>query len=295
MNPAARAAFARTPEDLSNSLPLSLIRRLAQCVKNQACAAIEVETGGGPALRCSVEILKLAGEEVGLIVAETEADSHLAPAALSASSNKQAIAEKPKQRRARAPSVKAVSKNPAPPPALSAEEMRAFKAVGRKVRRLCEEKRLSCAQPAAAPAPARPPAGLSDAQADPTLRAALAAFDLILLLGGGLEIVRVEGRPRMSWSKSGLIGRPVMELLPSADQAQVRRMAGKLKRGALTARDFLHVFDAHGNRTPCRAVLGHHNAGGAIFFLGIVSLDLPDRLRKRAALGPDGAPARLAA
>jgi hypothetical protein len=294
MNPAARAAFARTPEEFSNSLPLSLIRRFAQCVKNQACAVAEVKIGGGPALRCSVDILKLAGEEIGLIVAETEADSNFASAALSASSKNRAIAAKPKQRKARAPSAKAVPKTPASPPALSAEEMRAFKAVGRKVRRLCEEKRLSCAQPAAALAPARPQAR-SELQADQTLRAALAAFDLVLLLGGGLEIVRVEGRPRMSWSKAGLIGKPVIELLPSAEQAQVRRMAGKLKRGAWTARDFLHVFDAHGNRTPCRAVMGHHNAGGAAFFLGVVSLELPDRLKKRSAHGPDGAPARLAA
>jgi hypothetical protein len=295
MNPAARAAFARPPEDFSNALPLSLIRRFAQCVKNQTCAVLSVKIRGGPALRCSVESLKLAGEEVGLIVAETEADSLSAPAAHPASSKKQAIAVEPKKRKLRAPSVKALSNEPAPPPVLSAEEMRAFKAVGRKVRRLCEEKRLSSAQFATAPAPARPQARLTDVQAEQTLHTALVAFDLVLLLDGGLEILRVEGRPRMGWSKAGLMGKPVVDLLPPAGQAQVRRMVGKLKRGASTARDSLQVFDAHGSATPCRVVFGHHKAGGAMFFLGVVSLDHPDGLKKREAQGPHRAPAKLAA
>lgn len=96
----------------------------------------------------------------------------------------------------------------------------------------------------------------------------------------------------MGWTKSSLMGRTLIDLLPSADQAQVRRMAGKLKRGAFSVRDFLQVFDAHGNEIPCRAVLGHHNAAGSMFFLGVVSLELPDRLKMRA---PNGPPNQLAA
>jgi hypothetical protein len=295
MNPAARTAFARTLEDFSKSLPASLTRRFAQCVEKQAGATVPLRIGGGPALRCSVEILKLAGEEIGLIVAEMEEGRDLALAVLSVPPKKRAPAGKPKRAKAGSASVKAGSSKTALPPALSPEEMRAFKAVGRKVRRLCEEKRLEGAQPGAALAPVPAETPPLDGQAAQTLRAALAAFDLVLLLGGGLEIVRVEGRPRMSWSKARLIGKPVTELFPSADQTHLLRMAGKLKRGASTARDFLHVFDAHGNSTLCRAALGRHHAGGAMFFLGVVSLELPDRLKKRSQREQDSALARLAA
>jgi hypothetical protein len=296
MNPAARAAFGLTLADFSNALAASLIRSFGRCVKNRVPSSVAVKIGGAAPLRCSVEILQLAGGENGLIVAEVEADSDVAPAAPRVCRKKQAVAATPKPKKRRAPSVKAAPAKPASPPALSTDEARAFQAVGRKIRRLCEKKRIASAEcAAAAAAPARPQPPLPDIEAAQTLRAALAVFDLVLLLGEGLQVVRVEGRPRLSWSKADLMGRPVSDLVPAADQAQVRRMLGRLKRGAWTARDSLHVFDAQGNPTLCRAVLGRHDQGAAAFFFGVVSLELPERLKKRTPDARDRAVPSLAA
>ena len=286
MNPAARTAFALPLDEFSKAIPAGVKRRLARCVEEQAGAFVSIKIGRDASLRCSVEILKLAGGEDGLIVAETTADSDFAPALPPPlpSAKGKARLKKPK------PKARASGK-PMSPPKLTVEEMRAFKAIGRKVRRLCEEKRAGSAKEAAA---ARFRESQRDAlpaeRADQALRAAIAAFDLALFLGGGLEIVRVEGRPRMGWRKASLIGRPVSELLPSSDRLQFQRMIEKLHRGAVSVRDSLYVLDGKGQESPCRAVVGLGGAAGAPFFFGVLSLELPARLKERTLL-----PARLAA
>ena len=70
MNPAARAAFALRLEDFSASLPASLIRRFSQFTERKEGGVAKVKIPGVPGLNCSIEILKLADGQDGLIVAE---------------------------------------------------------------------------------------------------------------------------------------------------------------------------------------------------------------------------------
>ncbi len=294
MNPAARTAFARPLEEFSKSLPSRVIQRLAQCAEAAAGGVLAIKIGRGPALRCSVEMLNLAGGERGLIVAVTADGEELAPAPPPPSMKK--AAPKKDARKARAAPAKARAAKPMRPPTLTDDEMRAFKAIGRKVRRLCEEKRRAGEEDAAL-APMRPSVAAPPRTGDAgqTLKNLQSAFDLVLLLGDGLEIVRVEGRPRMGWRKPDLKGKPLTELLPPPDRAAFQRMLKKLRSGARSARETLCVLDGKGDGAPCRAVLGRHEAGGVAYFFAALSLELPARLRPRAPDPAIPAPRRLAA
>ncbi len=291
MNPAARTAFALPLDEFSKAIPLGVKRRFARCVDEQAGVLFSIKIGRAPAFRCSVEILKLAGGEEGLIVAETPADLVLAPTP---------PAPPPftkKQAASKAKSKKSASfAKPASAPVLSVDEMRAFKAIGRKVRRLCEEKRAESEKKAAAARlRARPRPELPAEQADQVWRALFAAFDLVLWLDGGLEVVRVEGRPRMGWRKASLIGQPVSELLPSPERTRFQRMLEKLHSGAGSVRDTLCVLDGKGRGSQCRAVLGRGHAAEATLIFAVLSLELPARRLREQAPRPGAAPARLAA
>jgi len=285
MNPAARAAFALRLEDFSAALSASLIRRFAQYADRKVGGFAKVKIPGAPSLSCSIEILKLADGQDGLIVAEVGdgEESRLPPAP----SNAQKSKSEPKKTIKKAPagSVKGRRKTPRTPPVLTAEEMRAFKAVGRKVLRLCSEKKCPnepTAPGAPLPAPASPEstAGSPDRLA-PTLTDVLAVFDVVLFLGESLDIVDVRGRAtRLGWRKAKLTGKTVGALLAPYDRALLRRMLKKLRgQAAYGSRDPLVVCSGNGEAVPCRAVVGRWEHDNAAFFLAFISLELPARLK----------------
>lgn len=299
MNPAARAAFALRLEDFSASIPPSLVRRFAKFTERKEGGFAKVKIPGGPGLSCSIEILKLADGQDGLIVAEAgEMEERQSPPTPSAS-RKPAAGPRKTVRGKQAGSARQRRKAPKTPPTLTAEEMRAFKAVGRKVLRLCEEKKHSDEPEVAAPLPA--PASPSPIESG-ALRSAkaltdvLAAFDLVLFLGESLDIVGVQGRPaRLGWRKSRLAGKTAGDLLAPSDRAILRRMLKRLHgQTAHASKDTLVVCGENGNAMPCRAVLRRWEEGGAAFFLAFISLELPARL-KRSPLARNAAAARLAA
>jgi hypothetical protein len=291
MNPAARAAFPFPLEQFSKSLSARLICLFARHVASQAPGVLAIKTGRGPSMRCSVEALNLAGGEQGLIVAEAAADEDLTPLPAKV---KRAAPKKAARKTRPAPS-KTRAGNSAPPPALTEEEMRAFKAIGRKVRRLCEEKRRAHDEDAGrAPARETAPASLSAAQdgakgaspnADPgqALKDLQSAFDLVLRLGAGLEILSVEGRPRMGWRKADLKRKSATELLPAQDRALFQRMLKKLQKGARSARETLRIFDGKGDSAPCRVVLTRPEGNGGAYLFAALSLALPVRLQSAPA------------
>ena len=192
MNPAARAAFALRLDDFAASLPTSLIRRFGQFAEKKEGGAAKVKIPGVPGLNCSIEILKLADGQDGLIVAELgEGEEHPAPPGPSTFPKP---AKSPKK-----PLRKTVTRQrrtvPKTPPTLTAEEMRAFKAVGRKVLRLCEDKEQRSKEAAAAvPLPAPSDFAILPEQPAHALKDILAAFDLVLFLGERLDIVGIQGR-----------------------------------------------------------------------------------------------------
>ena len=293
MNPAARAAFALRLEDFSASLPAGLIRRFAQFAERKEGGVAKVKIPSVPVLNCSIEILKLADGQDGLIVAELgegeERQSQSAPSTL----RKPAEAHKKTLRKA---VTRPRRTAPRTPPTLTAEEMLAFKAVGRKVLRLCEDKKHSKAAVAAAPLPS--PSDIASQPERPVhaLRDILAAFDLVLLLDERLDIVGIQGKAaRLGLRKAKLAGKSVGDLVLPYDRAILRRMMKKLQRqAAYGSRDALLICGENGNAKPCRAILGRWEGGDAAFFLALISLDLPARLRPPQR-GDSVATARLAA
>ena len=284
INPAARAAFALRLEDFSASLPPSLIRRFGQFTERKEGGTAKVKLAGGPNLNCSVEILKLADGQDGLIVAEAGESEVRIPA--QAPSRRTAAAPKKSVRKAPSGTARPRRKSPKTPPALTDEEMRAFKAVGRKVLRLCKEK--NHLPPAAAPLPVAPapsPFGagaLSPDRSAQALADVLTVFDLVLFLGENLDIVRLQGRaPRLGWRKAKLAGKTAGDLLLPFDQAILRRMCKRLSgQASKSSRDTLVVQREDGTGVPCRAVLGHWGEGGVAYFLALLSLELPARLKR---------------
>ncbi len=180
---------------------------------------------------------------------------------------------------------------------LTPEEIRSFKAIGRTVRRLADQKCRAAAAPLPAPAGTKlsQPAKAGSA-AQTAANPLFAAFDLVLLLGENFEIVDSAGRPaRFGHRKAALPGKPAAEIFLPSGQAQFRRMARKLEGTAQTARGTLPVAGAGGNSLPCRAILGRWGDGSAKYFLALISLATPARLEKPAARLPHAPAARLAA
>ena len=280
MNPAARAAFALRLEDFSAAIPASLVRRFSQVTAKRECGFVKVKVAGAPPLACSVEILNLADGEEGVIVAELGEGEMRRPQPAPSLAIRPA---KPRRKTVRkAPARETRQAAPKAPPALTADEMRAFKAVGRKVLRLCADKKRSEEPPANACPPIHANSEASPEQPAPAPMDVLAAFDAVLFLSDDLDIFALKGRPvRLGWRKASLTGKSITDILPSYDRGILRRMLKKLRdQPARYPAATLVIASENGNAIPCRAVLGRSPAGNAAFFLAFISLELPPRLKK---------------
>ncbi|MGO9486736.1 MAG: hypothetical protein ACLPX9_19540 [Rhodomicrobium sp.] len=281
MNAGARSKFGLDTEEL----PPRLAARLAQCFdaaqgNGKAVSAVKFKAGHHPAISCSFEVIELAGGHRGLIVSEAASAQEPPNVVRLPAPAKKKTAAKPQAapERQRAPS------KPTPACQLTPEELRAFKSIGRTVRRLAREKECCAGAPEAvcAPPPRQShPAGGS--QATPDLL--LSAFDLVLFLGTDFAVCRSEGRPQhVGWRKSKLMGKSAETVLPLAEQAIFRRMIKKLNAGAKICRDTLVVSNEAGGSVPCRAILGRWPDGNAHYFLALLSLSVPARLKRQPAL-----------
>ncbi len=107
----------------------------------------------------------------------------------------------------------------------------------------------------------------------------------MLFLDTDFAVCRSEGRPQhVGWRKSKLMGKPAEMVLPLAEQTIFRRMIKKLSAGAKICRDTLVVSSEAGGSVPCRAVLGRWPDGNAHYFLALLSLSVPARLKRLPAL-----------
>ncbi len=286
MNPAARAVFALRLEDFSASLPASLIGRFAHFAEGKQGGFAKVKIPGAASLSCSIEILKLADGQDGLIVAEVGDEEERQATPAPANFRKAKSESKKTLKKAPANSAQPRRKTLQTPAALTAEEMRAFKAVGRKVLRLCVDKKCLKELPAAAalPAPASSESPSPESPAQP-LTEVLAAFDLVLFLSEGLDIVGVQGRAtRLGWRKAKLARKTVHDLFAPYDRALLRRMLKKLRgQSVYGSRDTLVVCSENGKALPCRAVAGRWDQDNAAFFLAFISLEPPARLKRSQA------------
>jgi hypothetical protein len=305
LNAAGRSKFGLGAEELQGKLAAPLARCFGAAAKQgKAFGDITLKAGLSPAISCSFEVLELAGGHNGLIVSESADVVRLPdpPKNLRSSSPKGDIANKlrGKERESakKRPIVKPCAKRknaPAPGPVrseqtvsarqLTPEEMHAFKAIGRTVRRLARERQRSAngtLETVPVP-PVEPERAAADVQ---TMQALLfSAFDLVLFLSEELVISQTEGRPQIAgWRKSQLLGQPAGRVLPPPEQTILHRMIKKLRTGSKICRDTLVLQGEAHSRVPCRAVLGHCPDRGTPYFLALVSLELPARLKRQPAL-----------
>ncbi len=292
MNGAARSKFGLGAEKEQTALPAGVAARLAQGfdeaqANGKACGAVRFKAGRYPAIPCTFEVMELAGGHKGLIVSEAAVTQEPANVVRLPAPAKKKTAAKSSGKRPAAPTKQqpAPSSPAAPVGQLTPEELRAFKAIGRTVRRMAREKRR-CANTAAEAVPAQAPEQAVPA-ADLQASAALlfSAFDLVLFLDAGLAVSRTEGRPQqIGWRKSGLLGKPAANVLPPAEQAIFRRMVKKVDAGAKISRDTLVLSGEAGGSMPCRAVLSRWQDGSTHYFLALVSLSVPARLKRMPAI-----------
>ncbi len=284
MNTAARSKFGIGLVDLPGALPAALAGRLAQCfdaIREGAKPRRAIRLKLAPNASCdfSLEPLELAGGQSGLIVSEivkAVAEGEDAPQAQP--KRKPALKGAPKVRRSAKKIRKDLNGKPRPVPQLTAEEFRSFKAIGRKVRRLCREKQRGLASSQVLSEPPAKPLQATVCEA-PTLL--FSAFDLVLFLDADLCVLRVEGRAQtFGWSKPALMRKPAAHLLTPREQTIFGRMVKKLEAGQLQlCRDTL-LIEGDSSGVPCRAILGRWIEGDGAFFLALLSLKLPYRLKK---------------
>jgi hypothetical protein len=287
MNASARAKFGLSLEGLSDALPKSLTRKFAQHLKKAKAGegaywSVKLKIARHPVFDCCLEVLELASGHHGLVVAEAGAQSTPLPPCPRSAQPKRTLAKmRPERKTVAAPARQL--KKPEAVRELTPEELRSFKAIGRSVRKLCREKRTAVA-PVLPIAAARVSyeQRLPASRARATLCLPFTAFDAVLFLDDNLDIARSEGRPqRFGWRKPALLGQPVAQLLPAEERGVLYRMVKKLgSTAAQICRETMIVADGAGGGKPCHAVLGHCGDGSAPYFLALLALKLPRRLKK---------------
>jgi hypothetical protein len=289
MNAAARAKFGLSSEGLSDALPESSARKFAQYLEKAeagkaARCSIKLKIARHPAIDCCLEVLELACGNRGLVVAEAGApqSTPVQPRSLKALPKPAAVNMRPK-RTAGATAPQTLKEPETPVQQLTPEELRSFKAIGRAVRKLCREKRPAAvpAPPMPAPLPSceqRPPA----ARVQATLSLPFSAFDVVLFLDNKLNIAGSGGRPQcFGWRKPGLHGQAAGQLFPAEERAVFYRMVKKLgSTGGQICRETIIVADGIGSGKPCHAVLGYWGQDNVHYFLALLALKLPRRLKK---------------
>jgi hypothetical protein len=290
MNGAARSKFGFGAEALQAALPASAVSRLtkgfgAAQANGTASGSIRFKAGRHPAIPCAFEITDLACGHKGLIVSDAAAAPEPANVVRLPAPPKKKAAAKPSGKRPATPKRQTALSKPAAAPAgqLTAEELRAFKSIGRTVRRLAREKRHRAkAAPASAPDTAQPPRqAMSAAGMQAASDLVFSAFDLVLFLDHDLAVSRTEGRPQaIGCRKSGLLGKPAANVLAPGEQTIFQRMVKKLNAGVKACRDTLVFSGGAGSSVPCRAVLSRWPDADTPYVLALLSLSLPARLKR---------------
>ncbi len=291
MNAAARSKFGLDAKKAQAALPAGVAARLAEGfdaakANGKTSGTVRFKAGRHPATPCTFEVMELAGGHTGLIVSEAAATQEPANVLrLPTPPNKKTVAKPSGKQPAAQTKRQPAPSNPAAPISqLTPEELRAFKAIGRTVRRLAREKQRRASAVPEASAAEPPPQALPGAGMQGASALLFSAFDLVLFLDGNFVISRTEGRPQqIGCRKSDLLGEPAANVLLPTEQAIFSRMVKKLNAGAKVCRDTLVLSGKAGGSVPCRAVLSRWPDGNAHYFLALLSLNLPARLKRSPA------------
>jgi hypothetical protein len=238
-------------------------------------------------LECSIEPIELSCRRPGLAISECapkEAHSLMPAPAPPEKLAQMRRAEVARDAGPRGPAARVLPKHNLAPSPLTPSEIRSLGQIAKTVLKLAAEKQR---QPDLFPrAPQAKQAGRKrnppEAGADPFWF--FPAFDAVLLLDEHFRIVGIKGRPScLGRSQSGLEHRPVTDLFPEGERAIFLRMARKLRSGkSALSRETILISESSRRAIPCHAVLARQKSGDGHYFLGLLQLKLPKRLKSIA-------------
>lgn len=315
-NSSARMRFGGDLAAMKERLPRQTARRLSAVAQFKRRPLVAKEnllidkSAAGGDLVCDLEGLRLADGHAGLIVKEAvEPAPRRAGGKRGSGSAKTAPAPKLVAGRRVAPKKPSRKSQPTRSPqvahgaaghrpTLSPEELASFRAIGRRVRRLCREKQRA----ASAPRPESSAVALHSAKPDTTARResfqphvlpfdanVLQAFDAFMLVDHRRSVQSLTGRlcRTAGWTKRECCSRDVTLLACEGERARFEALFEKLAHaGRRTVADELVFEDRQGAMLPCRVILGRAGesaAGqnGPFAWVAVISLKMKDRLSRK--------------
>jgi hypothetical protein len=309
INAAAGAALGCSAESLTQRLSRrtkSQLQRLQGVDATiKASTSIKIGVPGGTPIDFNPVPMEIEGGRQGLLLTANREGEKEKRAVAKSQAQARALAAPAhsgaRKKRSRGPFQKnAAAADPvalkaAPAPKLTEEEARAFKALGRKVRKLCRQKALALNAPKPV-AVAKPKADGVAALAALTL--IMKAFDGFLILNSTGHITKLRGKcNRLGISSSELSGQSATALFSATTAPSLKRAFAQIARGqAQTAQLDLMLASKDGSPAPCRVTLGRWPMDESSFFLALTlaPLSTHELPKKRSPLTAE-IPSRLAA
>jgi PAS domain-containing protein len=310
---ASASARARFGEDLTGfrqSLPRPTLRRLKavsgfkrrplSLKEPLALRAADVQ----PVL-CELEGLRLVDGRFGLIIREASADDVTSPQSPSQRRPRNVLLPQPQGTKLRPKQAAGTGAKQRSQPSLSAEELACFRAVGRRVRKLCAARNTQGQATADASVRSSSPAcelqeitgGAPAPRPDALL---LQAFDAFVELRPDGVIQTVSGRFSRSagWGMRSYAGADVEAFAAAQDQPRLRALLEKaIGEPARAVSGELMLQSRDGRLLPCRVIFGLRPTEGALpphrggMWMAVISLKMPPRLLRALTSGLDPAPA----
>ncbi len=309
-NPSARERFGPDLAFLGQKLPRRTLRRLSAVARYKRRPALSreslpLEAGSTDELLLDLEGFRLADGHAGLIVKAAPGDDKAGPANAKPSARAKTTAAL-RQKMAPRPAAKAAAAK-AGPSALTPEELAAFRAIGRKVRRLCREKRQAASASIFSAKPGQPaprPSTVTPAREDAASRL-VEAFDALIRIDHDGRILSLGGRlcRHAGWTLRDYRGHDLTRLAHDGEHAALRSIFARLAANPLrVASDDVLLQGRDGSVHPCRVVMtleGAHDPDSGrqpAVLIAITSLKVKPRLvRKLHGEGDSVAQLRIAA
>lgn len=254
---------------------------------------------GASDVHFSAQPIEVAGGGLGLVLTEKLPQIDGAPVQPETPVAKHALSSPRKVGKGAPTQVPVVVRSPLP--TLNADEMRSFKAIGRKVRKLCRDKlqltkRVSSPDGVIAKASKR--VTKKTATVTDPLRMLLPIFDLFAVFDRQGCILKVEGTPqKLGWQKKELVKSNIAGLLPDQMGKSLQKIISKI-----TMQSIRHPYETidikvkDGTRMPCRMVLGRWHKPMESFFMAVITHQTEQRSKNRQTKPtPEKSFARLAA
>ncbi len=186
------------------------------------------------------------------------------------------------------------------PKVLSADELRSFASLQRKMRSLCKARDTVKSEVArhGATQAARKPVPAPRAIKLPSAETLTNVFDGFLLVDPSGTIVKAKGAlRRLGWHAVDLNGSQVLDLVVASDRSAVTRAITKVKAGGKSmVHDTVEILTKRGTPIMCRLTVGPLDPAEHGIFVGLIAVsNLQQATASRLTVRPKPVPHRFAA